>query len=69
MDMATSIESLGPVGTSTEPAAKPLDEAVWQAWLAKSRERERSNSALRITILTGMALIGLIAAAMWFGLR
>lgn len=30
------------------PVAKPLDEAVWQAWVKKGRARDRRNNAVTI---------------------
>ena len=32
-------------------ATKPLDETVWQAWLAKNRTEERRKTAVRMEIL------------------
>lgn len=48
------------------PDAKPLDEAVWQAWLAKgcaADERGR-NSRLRAMKLASITML-LFAAVLW----
>jgi hypothetical protein len=48
------------------PPAKPLDEAVWQAWLEKGRERDRRNSAARMVAVKWVSLAGLVmVAALW----
>ena len=45
------------------PAARPLDEAVWQAWVAKGRAQDRRSSAARIEAVKGASIAGLLAAA------
>jgi hypothetical protein len=45
------------------PPATPLDEAVWQAWLAKSRARERQGSAARAKAVKWISIVGLLASA------
>jgi hypothetical protein len=45
------------------PPAKPPDEAVWQAWLAKGREREREGSAARAKAVKWISIVGLLASA------
>jgi len=45
------------------PPAKPLDEAVWQAWLAKGRARDQRNSAERMRTVKWVSIAGLLAAA------
>jgi hypothetical protein len=50
------------------PAAKPLDEAVWQAWLAKGRAKDRRRSAVQIKALKWAGILGLLVAAA-FSLR
>ena len=48
------------------PPAKPLDEAVWQAWLENGRERDRRNSAARMVAVKWVSLAGLVmVAALW----
>lgn len=43
--------------------SKPLDEAVWQAWLAKGRGREIGNSARRAAAAELVSIAALLAAA------
>lgn len=45
---------------------KPLDEAVWQAWKAKGRDRDRKDREIRITALKWCSIVALLAvAALW----
>jgi hypothetical protein len=45
------------------PAIKPLDEAAWQAWLAKGRARDQRNTTTRTNVLKWVGIAGLLAAA------
>ena len=45
------------------PAARPLDEAVWQAWVAKGRAQDRRSSAARINAVKWASIVALLAAA------
>src|SRR5690348_13950648 len=45
------------------PAVKPLDEAVWQAWKAKGRARDRQGRETRIKALKWGSIIALLAVA------
>jgi hypothetical protein len=45
------------------PVAKPLDEAVWQAWVKKGRARDRRNNAVTIKAVKWVSLAGLLAVA------
>ena len=48
------------------PVAKPLDDAVWRAWVAKGRARERRNAARRFMIVKLFSIVALLAtAALW----
>jgi cell division septal protein FtsQ len=43
--------------------SKPLDETVWQAWLAKNRTEDRRRTAVRmkiVKIITFLLLLALI---------
>ena len=54
-----------PVGGWQPPEARPLDEAVWQAWLAKGRDRERrSRLAVNKATRWGSMIVLLVAAAL-----
>ena len=67
--MATSVELLKSRQTWVLPAAKPLDEAVWQAWLSKGRTRDQRNRAARIKVIKWVGMAGLLASAsFWFHL-
>jgi hypothetical protein len=59
--MSTSVELRGP-----PPAARPLDDAVWQAWIAKGRAQDRRSSAARIRAVKWASVVGLlIVAGFW----
>ena len=45
------------------PAARPLDEAVWQAWVAKGRAQDQRSSAARTKAMKWASAAGLLAAA------
>jgi hypothetical protein len=45
------------------PAARPLDEAVWQAWAARGRARDRRSSAARISAVKCASIAVLLGAA------
>jgi hypothetical protein len=49
--------------------SKPLDETVWQAWLAKNRVEERRNIATRIKVLKVVALVLLAALLVVWQMR
>jgi apolipoprotein N-acyltransferase len=46
--------------------AKPLDEALWQAWLLKGRAQDKCNSMARMKNVRWLSLAGLfVGAALW----
>ena len=48
------------------PLMKPLDEAVWQTWVAKGYAREKRRSAARVRFASWISIAGLlIVAGMW----
>ena len=48
------------------PRVKPLDEAAWQAWKAKSRNRERRGRESRMKALTwGLIVALIVVAGLW----
>jgi hypothetical protein len=61
--MSTSVELLASREVWTPPAAKPLDQAVWQAWVAKGRAEDGRNSAAHIKAVKWVSIAGLLAAA------
>jgi hypothetical protein len=49
-----------------EQSAKPLDEALWQAWVAKGRAHDRRSSAARMKAVKWVSIAGLlVAAGLW----
>ncbi len=61
--MVTSVELIETQKVWTPPAEKPLDEAVWQAWLAKGRANDRRRRAAFMKGVKLVSLAGLLAAA------
>jgi len=61
--MSTSVELPGLRHAWAPPAAKPLDEAVWQAWVAKGHAQNRRSSAARTKVVKWFSIAGLLAAA------
>ena len=45
------------------PPAKPLNEAVWQAWKAKGRAQDLRGSEARLKAVKLVSIVGLFAAA------
>ena len=55
-----------PAATWEAPAVKSLDEAVWQAWKAKGRARDRQARETRIKALKWASIVALLAVfALW----
>lgn len=64
--MSTVVESAESRGTWSPPLTKPLDEAMWQAWVAKGRAQERRSSVMRVRILNSITIaVLLVSAALW----
>jgi hypothetical protein len=63
LDLSTSVELQKPRDAWTPPPSQPLNEAVWQAWLAKGRVRDRRRSARRIQAVQWVSIASLLAAA------
>ncbi len=61
--MSTSIELVEPQRAAAIAASKPLDEAVWQKWLARGRAQEQRRSAALAKVLKWAGIVGLLAAA------
>ena len=63
--MSTVLKSTErPSPWSPEPS-RPLDEGVWNAWLAKNRAEERRDAAARMRLLKVTALLLLAAVALF----
>jgi|SRR5579871_22163 len=55
-----------PAATWEAPAVKPLDEAIWQAWKAKGRARDRQARETRIKALKWGSIVALlVVAGLW----
>lgn len=49
-----------------QPPAKPLDEAVWQAWLVKGRRKDARSTHTRLEVVKMVSIVALMAAvALW----
>lgn len=64
--MSTAVRTQGLPAVWEPPPWEPLDEIVWQAWLAKGIRQDVRNSAARIKAVKWVLLAGLVAvAAFW----
>jgi hypothetical protein len=64
--MSTSVELQGSPAVWKPPLTKPLDEAVWQAWVAKGRARDRRGSTSRVNAVQWVSIAALlVAAGLW----
>ncbi|MGP8247286.1 MAG: DUF6804 family protein [Bryobacteraceae bacterium] len=61
--MTTAVELPIPRQAWVAPAEKPLDEAVWAAWVAKGRTEELRSTALHLKAVKWASVAALIAAA------
>lgn len=49
------------------PLNKPLDEVVWDAWIAKNAEQERRGRSTRARAVKWILIVGLFAlAGLWY---
>lgn len=60
--MSTLVELRGSREPRERPLARPFNDAVWQAWVAKSRAQDRQSSAALIKAVTWVSIGGLLAA-------
>jgi len=64
--MSTSVALLELLDVREQPPSKRLDEAVWQGWMEKSRERERRGRAARLMAVKWVSLAALcVVAGVW----
>jgi hypothetical protein len=61
--MSDAVGVKRPTTTREASAVKPLDEAVWQAWIAKGRARDRQGRETRIKALKWGSIVALLAVA------
>jgi hypothetical protein len=67
-DMSTACVSQETQGTAEPPTAK-TDAVAWQAWIGKSRARERRANARRVKAVKSISAAVLLAtAALWSNL-
>ncbi|SRR5579871_1274574 len=53
----------------TPPAARPLDETMWQAWVARGRTHDRRSRVARISAVKWVSIATLLVATVfWFHL-
>ena len=60
--MATFVELPGVQSTLGLPEEKPLNEAVWRAWIAKTRAQDRRGCELRSKAVKWIAIAALLVA-------
>ena len=61
--MLAEVEAEKSKSAWASPATRPLDEAVWQAWVAKGRAQDRKSTAARIKAVKWASIAALLAAA------
>jgi hypothetical protein len=61
--MPSIVESVKSQSAWAPPATRPLDEAVWRAWVAKGREQDRRSTAAQIRAVKWASITALLAAA------
>jgi hypothetical protein len=61
--MSDAVGVKRPTATWEAPAVEPLDEAVWQAWKAKGRARDRQGRETRLKALKWGSIVALLAVA------
>ena len=61
--MSSAVVMERSAGSRQAPEARPLDEAVWQAWLAKGRDRERRTSLRANKVVRWGSMLALLVAA------
>ena len=61
--MSTSVELQKPREAWTPPTSEPLNEAVWEAWVAKGRAQEKKSSTTRIRAVKWASIAVLLGAA------
>jgi hypothetical protein len=65
-EMAGLVTLQAPRGVWKQPVAQLLDEARWDAWVAKGRAQERRGSAVRLQAAKIVAVAALmVMAAVW----
>jgi Family of unknown function (DUF6804) len=60
--LSTSVELQRPREAWTPPASEPLNEAAWEAWVAKGLAQDRRSSATAIKAVKWVSIASLLAA-------
>lgn len=64
--MSTLVGTQGSKGVWEPPPVKPLNEDIWQAWLAKGVARDkRSSAAFVLALKCGLVAVLLLTALLW----
>jgi hypothetical protein len=61
--MSDAVRVKKPAAKWEAPAVKPLDEAVWKAWIARGRARDRQDRETGIKALKWGSIVALLAVA------
>ena len=61
--MSTTVELPEPQDALAQPAVQPLNEAVWQAWVAKGHAEDRHARATFVKGVKCVTIAGLLTAA------
>jgi hypothetical protein len=61
--MSSLVQLQGSPRVRERPLVKPIDEAVWQAWVLTGRAQDRRSSVARIKVGKGGSIAGLLASA------
>jgi hypothetical protein len=62
-NMPTVVESVKSPSAWAPPAARPLDEAVWRAWVERGRTQDRRTTAAQVKAVKWTSITALLAAA------
>jgi hypothetical protein len=67
--MLTAVELPVVPQVADTPVTKPLNEVIWQSWLAKGQARELRANAARLTVVKYVAIAGfLVTSVIWSNL-
>ena len=63
--MSTVLKSTERASSWSPERSRPLDERVWNGWMAKNRSEERRDATARMRLLKVIALLLLAAVALF----
>jgi hypothetical protein len=61
--MSTTVASRELQKVWEPPRSRPVDEAIWHAWVEKGRAQDNRSSAARMKAVNWVSLVGLLAVA------